>query len=77
MPHADVHTIMGDPEASEGYAWGAAWLSRTALPTTAQGTAAEWTPVVLNEQGTLIGWGRGLLAERRERSSACRGVSLP
>jgi hypothetical protein len=67
MPQADVHSVMGDPESSEGYTWGAAWLYRTALPTTAQGTAAEWTPVVLNEQGTLIGWGRNLLAERRER----------
>jgi hypothetical protein len=67
MPQADVHTVMGDPEASEGYASGAAWLYRTALPITAQGTAVEWTPVVFNEQGTLIGWGRNLLAEQRQR----------
>jgi hypothetical protein len=67
MPQADVHTLMGDPEASEGYSWGAAWLYRTAVPTTAQGTAAEWTPVVFNEKGILIGWGRNVLAEGRER----------
>ena len=67
MPQAEVHAVMGDPEASEGYAWGAAWLYRTAVPTTPQGTAAEWTPVVFNEQGILIGWGRHVLAERRER----------
>jgi hypothetical protein len=70
MPQAEVHAVMGDPEASEGYAWGAAWLYRTAVPTTPQGTAADWTPVVFNEQGILIGWGRHVLAERRERSSA-------
>ena len=32
-----------------------------------KGRPAEWTPVVFNEQGILIGWGRNVLAERRER----------
>jgi hypothetical protein len=61
---------MGDPERSEGYAWGTAWLYRTAFTTGAtiyRTVDSDFTPVVFDEKGILIGWGRNFFVEQAKR----------
>lgn len=54
-----VIEVMGKPERSEGYPWGSAWLYRTAMTSGIYGTAdSDFTPVMFNSEGQLIGWGR-------------------
>lgn len=60
----NVIILMGKPERSEGYAWGSALLYRTAMTTGVYGTAdSDFTPVVFNENGKLVGWGRNFFTE--------------
>ncbi len=64
----EVRTIMGDAERSEGYPWGSAWLYRTAMTSGVYGTAdADFTPVVFDSDGILVGWGRNFFTERIKR----------
>jgi hypothetical protein len=67
MAQEDVLAMMGDPDAFEGYSWGMAWLYRTALTNATQGPESEFTPVVFDEKGILVGWEKNLLAEYRKR----------
>jgi hypothetical protein len=54
-----VLDIMGKPEKSEAYAWGSIYLYRTAISRDVYTPVdADFTPVVFNEKGDLIGWGR-------------------
>lgn len=60
----DVVQLMGKPERSEGYAWGSAWLYRTAMTSGIYGTAdSDFTPVVFGQDGKVIGWGRNFFTE--------------
>jgi len=55
----EVQNIMGQPERSEGYPWGSAWLYRTAMTSGIYGTAdSDFTPVMFDKNGILHGWGR-------------------
>ena len=59
-----VQELMGQPERSEGYPWGFAWLYRTAMTSGIYGTAdADFTPVMFSEDGILQGWGRNYFTE--------------
>lgn len=59
MSQEDVVKLMGKPERSEGYAWGSAWLYRTAMTSGIYGTAdPDFTPVVFGQDGKIVGWGR-------------------
>jgi hypothetical protein len=59
---------MGQPERSEGYQWGLAWLYRTAMTSGIYGTAdSDFTPVVFDENGKLLGWGRNFFTEHVKR----------
>ena len=63
MSQNEVQSIMGEPERSEGYPWGSAWLYRTAMTKGTEGgiygsTDSDYTPVMLDKNGTLVGWGR-------------------
>ena len=68
MSQDNVRETMGEPERSEGYPWGSAWLYRTAMGSGIYGTAdPDFTPVVFENTGRLIGWGRNFLVERVKR----------
>jgi hypothetical protein len=63
MNQNEVRSIMGEPERCEGYPWGSAWLYRTAMTKGIEGgiygsTDSDYTPVMLDKNGTLEGWGR-------------------
>ena len=59
---------LGKPERSEGYNWGSAWLYRTAMTSGVYGTAdSDFTPVVFDSSGKLIGWGRNFFVEQTKR----------
>ena len=64
----EVRQLMGDPERSEGYTWGHAWLYRTAMTSGVYGTVdADFTPVVFDSSGKLVGWGRNFFTEHVKR----------
>jgi len=64
MSEEEVREIMGDPERSEGYPWGSAWLYRTAMTTGIYGTGdSDFTPVMFDTMGRLHGWGRNYFQE--------------
>jgi len=59
---------MGQPARSEGYEWGLAWLYRTAMTSGIYGTAdSDFTPVVFDKNGKLVGWGRNFFTEHAKR----------
>jgi hypothetical protein len=68
MAQPEVRSTLGDPERSEGYEWGSAWLYRTAMTSGIYGTAdADFTPVVFDSSETLVGWGRNFFTEHVRR----------
>ena len=68
MTQEQVLQNMGQPERSEGYQWGSAWLYRTAMTRGIYGTAnSDFTPVVFDENGKLVGWGRNFFTEHVKR----------
>ncbi len=72
MSKEQVRSIMRDPERSEGYPWGSAWLYRTAITKGISGgiygtVDSDYIPVVFNDEGNLVGWGRNFLIERTKR----------
>lgn len=68
VSQADVRASLGDPERSEGYEWGSAWLYRTAMTSGVYGTAdSDFTPVVFDSSRKLIGWGRNYFTEQVRR----------
>jgi len=63
MSQDEVKVTLGNPERSEGYPWGSAWLYRTAISQGIDGGIygtidADFTPLMFDEKGTLHGWGR-------------------
>lgn len=63
-----VFNIMGEAQRIEWYPWGAAWLYRTAKPDGASKAAGtEFTPLVFDRSGVLLGWGREILLEQVKR----------
>jgi outer membrane protein assembly factor BamE (lipoprotein component of BamABCDE complex) len=59
MTSVQVNEIMGKPSFTEGYNWGSAWMYRTAMSTGVYSEAPEdFTPVLLDVEGKVIGWGR-------------------
>ena len=68
MAQDETRDIMGDPERSEGYEWGTAWLYRTAMTSGIYGTAdSDFTPIVFHPDGKVIGWGRNFFTEHVRR----------
>lgn len=68
MRQGQVQQHMGQPERSEGYEWGSAWLYRTAMTSGVYGTTdSDFTPVVFDENGKLVGWGRNFFIEQVKR----------
>jgi len=68
MTKEEVIQHMGQPERSEGYQWGSAFLYRTAMTSGIYGTAdSDFTPVVFDENGKLVGWGRNFFTEHIKR----------
>ena len=60
-----VLDLMGEPERSEGYAWGSSWLYRTAMTSGVYGTAdSDFTPVMFDNSNRLLGWGRNFYEEK-------------
>ncbi len=65
MTQEQVQQIMGQPDRSEPYAWGSAWVYRTAMTSGLYGKAdSDFTPVVFDEKGNFIGSGRNFLTEQ-------------
>jgi hypothetical protein len=72
-----VSDIMGPPQRLEGYPWGTVWLYRTALTKGARATPeADFTPLVFDRRGVLLGWGKDILASYSHRQSSF-GAGLP
>ena len=68
MTQTETSALMGKPERSEGYAWGSAWLYRSAMTSGVYGTAdADFTPIVFDEKGLVVGWGRNFFVEHVKR----------
>ncbi len=58
----DVKEIMGGPDGSDFYFWGSMWLSRTAMVSgVSEGADSDFTSVVFDASGKLLGWGRDAL----------------
>lgn len=69
MTGEEVRQLMGPPERSEGYAWGTCWFYRTAINGGAYATLdSDFTPVVINPENQLVGWGRNFYMERVSKS---------
>jgi hypothetical protein len=70
-----VSDIMGPPQRLEGYPWGTVWFYRTAFTTGARTTPeTDFTPLVFDRRGVLLGWGRDLLATYSQNQSSVGGV---
>ena len=72
MTPDDVFKVMGTPDASEGFDWGVVWIYRTGMAhsVTFKGALDEnFTPVVFNEDGKLVGWGRQVYISKNEAGS--------
>jgi hypothetical protein len=68
MSQADAMAVLGPPERSEGYPWGTALLYRTAMTSGIYGTTdADFTPVVFDPDGWLVGWGRNFFTEQARK----------
>jgi hypothetical protein len=69
-----VVDIMGPPQRVEGYPWGAVWLYRTALTKGARTTPeTDFTPLVFDPRGVLLGWGSDFFATYRHREPSLGG----
>lgn len=68
MKRHEIQALIGDPERNEGYHWGSAWLYRTAMTSGVYGTAdSDFTPVVFDQNGILLGWGRNFFVDHAQR----------
>ena len=73
-----VSDIMGPPQRVEGYSWGTVWLYRTALTKGARATAeTDFTPLVFDRRGVLLGWGSDFLATYSHRQPFLGGGLHP
>ena len=72
-----VSDIMGPPQRVEGYLWGTVWFYRTAMTRGARATPeTDYTPLVFDRRGVLLGWGRELLASYSQRQPSFGGGPL-
>jgi hypothetical protein len=70
MFEESVADVMGPPQRIDGYAWGTVWRYRTALTPHARGTLeTDFTPLVFDRRGVLLGWGRNFWATYSQSSS--------
>ena len=70
----NVSDIMGPPQRVEGYSWGTVWLYRTALTKGARATPeTDFTPLVFDRRGVLLGWGKDVLASYSQRQPPLGG----
>ncbi len=68
MTPEETKKLMGPPERSEGYAWGSAWLYRTAMTSGIYGTSdSDFTPIIFDSYGKVAGWGRNYFTEHIKR----------
>jgi hypothetical protein len=68
-----VSDIMGPAQRVEGYSWGTAWLYRTALTHGVRAAPeTDFTPLVFDRRGILLGWGRDFLATYSHRQASLR-----
>lgn len=68
MTKSEVREQMGEPERSDGYPWGSAWLYRTAMTQGIQGGIygsidSDYTPIMFDTDDVLVGWGRNYFTE--------------
>jgi hypothetical protein len=69
-----VLDIMGPPQRLEGYSWGTVWLYRTELTTHVRTTPErDFTPLVFDPRGVLVGWGSDFFATYRHREPSLGG----
>jgi hypothetical protein len=69
-----VSDIMGPAQRVEGYSWGTAWLYRTALTHGVRAAPeTDFTPLVFDRRGILLGWGRDFLATYSHRQPSLGG----
>jgi hypothetical protein len=69
-----VSDIMGPPQRVEGYLWGTVWFYRTALTRGARATPeTDYTPLVFDQRGVLLGWGRDILTSYDHRQPSLGG----
>lgn len=69
MTPDDVFKTLGTPDASEGFDWGVVWIYRTGMAhsVTFKGALDEnFTPVVFDANGKLVGWGRQVYIQKNE-----------
>jgi hypothetical protein len=70
-----VSDVMREPQRHEGYQWGTVWLYRTAMPHGARVTPeTDLTPLIVDQRGILLGWGRDLLSEHIKRYEELQGM---
>jgi hypothetical protein len=70
-----VSDTTGEPQRHEGYQWGTVWLYRTAMPHGARVTPeTDLTPLIVDQRGILLGWGRDLLSEHIKRYEELQGM---
>lgn len=68
MSQEQTMELMGEPEKSEGYIWGSAWFYRTAKTVEIYKTSdSDFTPIVFDGEGKVIGWGRNFYTDVRRR----------
>jgi outer membrane protein assembly factor BamE (lipoprotein component of BamABCDE complex) len=68
MSSEQAAEIVGKPAFTEGYEWGTAWMYRTAMSSGVYSEAPEdFTPVLLNPEGKVAGWGRSAYEEKFNR----------
>jgi hypothetical protein len=76
MFEESVLEVMGPPQRLEGYPWGTVWLYRTGLTQKARVTpATDFTPLVFDRSGVLVGWGGAFLAAYNQRQPTVGGVT--
>ena len=69
-----VAEIMGPPQRVEGYPWGTVWFYRTGLTKGARATPeTDFTPLVFDRRGILVGWGKNVLASYSQRQAPLVG----
>jgi hypothetical protein len=72
-----VSDVMREPQRHEGYQWGTVWLYRTAMPHGARVTPeTDLTPLIVDQRGILLGWGRDLLSEHIKRYEELQGMGV-
>ena len=73
MSQDEVRAVMGEPAMSEGDLRQTTWFYRTAMRGGVElSLDADFTPVVFDRQGRLIGWGGDWASMRFQRPNPAR-----